>query len=26
MINNIKRCIFTRGTKVFGTRAPAEHH
>jgi len=23
--NNIKRCIFTRGTKVFGTRAPDEH-
>ena len=26
MINNIKRCIFTRGTKVFGTRAPQEQH
>jgi predicted small metal-binding protein len=26
MVNNIKRCIFTRGTKVFGTRAPQEHH
>jgi predicted small metal-binding protein len=23
--NNIKACIFTRGTKVFGTRAPDAH-
>ena len=23
--NTIKRCIFTKGTKVFGTRAPQEH-
>jgi len=26
MTNTIKRCIFTKGTKVFGTRAPQEHH
>ena len=24
LLNNIKKCIFTRGTKVFGTRAPEE--
>ena len=24
MINTIKRTIFTKGTKVFGTRAPQE--
>jgi predicted small metal-binding protein len=25
LVNNIKACIFTRGTKVFGTRAPDAH-
>ena len=25
MVNTIKRAIFTKGTKVFGTRAPQEH-
>ena len=23
--NNIRRCIFKKGAKVFGTRAPQEH-
>ena len=23
--NNIRRCIFKKGAKVFGTRAPEEH-